>query len=88
MRWGAVIEKLAIEFSNVLRHKASEEVPLLQQDDTPCVADQESQSDFEHIDTKTFRHEDVREVGAEWMCCQAIDQLELSAFLKDKGFDE
>ena len=83
---GAVIEKLAIEFSNVLRRKASEQVPLLHQDDTP--ADGGSQSDFEHIDTKTFRHEDVREVGAEWMCRQAIDQLELSAFLKDRGFDE
>src|ERR1035438_5021629 len=56
---GAVIEKLAIEFSNVLRRKASEEVPLLQQEATAPGAEEESQSDFEHIDTKTFRHEDV-----------------------------
>jgi hypothetical protein len=86
---GEVIEKLAIEFSNVLRRKASQEVPLLQQPGTAAAAaEEESQSDFERIDIKTFRHEDVREVGAEWMCCQAIDQLELSAFLKDRGFDE
>src|ERR1039457_3052534 len=71
-----VIEKLAIEFSNVLRRKASEEAPLLQQGDTAAAAE-ESQSDFEHIDTKTFRHEDVREAGAEWMCRQAIDQLDI-----------
>lgn len=83
----AGIEKLAIEFSNVLRRKASEQAPLLRQDDTAAAA-QGSQSDFEHIDTKTLRHEDVREVGAEWMCRQAIDQLDVASFLKDKGFDE
>jgi hypothetical protein len=80
----AVVEKLAIEFSNVLRRKASEEVPLLQQADTSAG----SQSDYERIDTKTIRHEDVREAGAEWMCKQAIDQLDIAGFLQGKGFDE
>src|ERR1039457_978335 len=80
----AVVEKLAMEFSGVLRRKASEEVPVLQQTDTSAG----SQSDYERIDTKTIRHEDVREVGAEWMCRQAIDQLDIASFLKDRGFDE
>src|ERR1022692_817122 len=80
----AVVEKLAMEFSGVLRRKASEEVPVLQQTDTSAG----SQSDYERIDTKTIRHEDVREVGAEWMCKQAIDQLDIAGFLMDKGFDE
>ena len=80
----AVVEKLAMEFSGVLRRKASEEVPVLQQTDTSGG----SQSDYERIDTKTIRHEDVREVGAEWMCKQAIDQLDIAGFLMDKGFDE
>lgn len=81
-----VVEKLAIEFSNVLRRKASEEVQLPQQADAYPSAG--SQSDFERIDTKTFRHEDVREVGAEWMCKQAIDQLDIAGFLQGKGFDK
>ena len=81
----AVVEKLAMEFCSVLRRKASEDAPLLlRQADTSA----ESQSDYERIDTKTIRHEDVREVGAEWMCKQAIDQLDIAGFLLGKGFDE
>ncbi len=81
----ATVEKLAIEFSSVLRRKAAQDAPPLLQEDQPGAA---SPEDYERIDTKSIRHEDVREVGAEWMCKQAIDQLDIAGFLKGKGFDE
>jgi hypothetical protein len=80
----APVKKLATEFSSVLRREASEDVPVLQREDTAT----QSQSDYERIDTKTIRHGDVREAGAEWMCKQAIDQLDIAGFLLGKGFDE
>jgi hypothetical protein len=79
----AVIEKLAMEFTAVLRRKAAEEVFTLQQLSTP-----EEGSDYERIDMQSIRHEDVRELGAEWMCKQAIDELDIRGFLRDKGFEE
>ena len=41
---------------------------------------------FETIDTNTIEHEWVKEIGAESLCKQAIDQLELVSFLQQKGW--
>jgi transposase len=41
--------------------------------------------DVETIFTRSIKHEDVREVGAEWLCAQALDQLGLGAFLGTTG---
>ena len=38
-----------------------------------------------YIDLDTVEHTDAREVGAEWLCKQAIDQLEIDKFLKQQG---
>ena len=40
------------------------------------------------IDTDTMRHKDVREIGLEWMCCQAVAQLGIKEYLENKGWDE
>ncbi|MDR3219411.1 MAG: hypothetical protein LBU22_10655 [Dysgonamonadaceae bacterium] len=37
---------------------------------------------------ESIRHRDVREVGSEWLCCQAIEQLQLPDFLSNIGFTE
>ena len=79
----AVIEKLAMEFTGILRRKAAEEVPTLEQ-----VTTHDEVSDYERIDMQSIRHEDVREMGAEWMCKQAIDELDIAGFLRDRGFEE
>jgi transposase len=79
----AVVEKLAIDFAGVLRRKAAEEVSTLGQ-----VTTHDEVSDYERIDMQSIRHEDVREMGAEWMCKQAIDELDIAGFLRDRGFDE
>ena len=37
---------------------------------------------------ESIRHPDVREIGGEWLCCQALEQLKLADFLTDVGFSE
>jgi hypothetical protein len=36
----------------------------------------------------SIRHKDVREIGAEWLCCQAVKQLGIATFLESQGWDE
>jgi len=36
----------------------------------------------------TLKNKDGREVGAEWLCKQAFDQLRIGNFLQQKGWDE
>ena len=40
------------------------------------------------IDVETMKHTDAREVGAEWLCLQAIRQLELDKLLENEGWSE
>lgn len=40
------------------------------------------------IDLNSFETEEVREIGAEWLCYQAIQQLEISRFLEQQGWDK
>lgn len=42
--------------------------------------------DWQTIDLNTLKNKDVREVGAEWMCYQAIKQLKFEEFLFSKGW--
>ena len=40
------------------------------------------------VDVDTVKHTDAREVGAEWVCLQAIRELEIDNFLKQEGWSE
>lgn len=84
------VETLAIQFSNVLRRRASSPEssspePAMEQGTAP---DHPGPQDYEVLDIGTIRHEDVREIGAEWMCTQAIRELELASFLRSQGMEE
>jgi hypothetical protein len=49
----------------------------------------ELKSDYQQVDINSIKHEDVREIGAEWLCKQAMDQLDIDSILIDKcGFSE
>jgi hypothetical protein len=37
---------------------------------------------------ESIRHPDVREIGGEWLCHQALEQLKLADFLANMGFSE
>ena len=44
--------------------------------------------DYHRIDTNSLEHKDVREVGTEWLCKQAIDQLGIAGFLAKSGWEQ
>jgi Transposase DDE domain len=44
--------------------------------------------DYETIDTHSIKNKDIREVGTEWMCAQAAQQLQIAAFLAGQEWDE
>ena len=42
--------------------------------------------DYQRIDLNSIRSKDVREIGSEWLCFQALNQLRISAFLEQQGW--
>jgi Transposase DDE domain len=40
------------------------------------------------VDIDTLKHKDAHEVGAEWMCYQALEQLQIKEKLKNIGWEE
>lgn len=42
--------------------------------------------DIQPIDLNSIRHTEAREIGAEWLAYQALEQLELSRFLQDQAW--
>ena len=57
--------------------------------DTLENAKAESNSKAERlVDVNTIKHTDARDIGAEWVCLQAIRELEIDKFLKGEGWTE
>jgi Transposase DDE domain len=52
------------------------------------VSDMAFEKEKRMIDTQTLKHENVREVGAEWLCFQAINQLKIQDLLASNGWKE
>jgi transposase len=44
--------------------------------------------DWETVKMSTLKNKDAREIGAEWLCKQAFDQLGIGSFLQQSGWDE
>jgi hypothetical protein len=44
--------------------------------------------DYHHIDTDSVKNKNIREVGTEWICKQALEQLAIPSFLKSQGWAE
>jgi len=47
-----------------------------------------SDKDFHIVDINSLKNEDVREVGIEWLCMQAIEQLQIGSVLRSNDWDE
>ncbi len=43
--------------------------------------------DLQTIDINSIRNNDVREIGAEWLSCQALKQLQIAPFLAREGWE-
>lgn len=44
--------------------------------------------DWETVNMSTLKNKDAREIGAEWLCKQAFDQLGIGGFLQQAGWDD
>jgi hypothetical protein len=44
--------------------------------------------DWQTIDMNSIRNHDVREIGSEWLCYQALEELKLSHFLSSLGWGD
>ncbi len=42
--------------------------------------------DIQKIDVNSIKNKDVREIGSEWMCYQALEQLRFDKFLEKQGW--
>ena len=40
------------------------------------------------VDSDSIRNRDIREIGSEWLCYQALEQLQMQDFLTQTGFDD
>ena len=40
------------------------------------------------VSVESIRHKDVREIGGEWLCYQALEQLQIKDYLSNIGFSE
>lgn len=77
------IEKYAREFSNrIINEKLLDVEPTVRELETVSLP-----TDYEKVDLNSIKHEDVRELGTEWLCNQALDQLALKQLLMGRcGF--
>jgi len=48
----------------------------------------ETGKDLQTVDLSTMKNKDAREIGAEWLCKQVFDQLDITGFLRQKKWPE
>lgn len=69
------IEQLARYFFEEVRRKKRYDI-------NQCKAE------WETVNMSTLKNKDAREIGAEWLCKQAVDQLDICNFLCQSGWEE
>ncbi len=72
-----VIEHLAQSFYQKIQSNQNLKTPIADQEKKKS----EPARDMRTVDLNSVQTEDVREVGAEWLCKQILDQLKLEEFL-------
>lgn len=74
-----IVEKLAHNFyREIVDKKLIDSGPLVQKPEDPALYT---------VDINSIELENARETGSEWMCLQALRQLEMDRCLKECGFD-
>jgi len=48
----------------------------------------QGKAEWETVNMNTLKNKDAREIGAEWLCKQAVDQLDIGNFLRQSGWEE
>jgi len=69
------VERLAIQFYKEIRANRRYDI-------------NHEQEEWETVNISTIKNKDAREIGAEWLCKQAFDQLKIGDFLRQQNWDE
>ena len=81
-----------VDYNEFVRSKAEEFWTAMVKNgsiDAVKSAKEESRKKAERlVDVNTVKHTDARDVGAEWICLQAIRELEIDRFLERQGWNE
>ena len=48
----------------------------------------QGKAEWETVNISTLKNKDAREIGAEWLCKQAVDQLGIGNFLQQSGWED
>jgi hypothetical protein len=80
----AELEKLAQKFYTKILEKKTFSEPQISIEKATEISEKALYS----VDLNSIVTEDVREIGAEWLCYQAIKQLEISEFLETQGWEK
>ena len=67
------VEKLARHYYTEIKNKKRYDI-------------KQGKEDWEIVNMSTIKNKDAREIGAEWLCKQAFDQLEIGKFLQQVGW--
>jgi hypothetical protein len=79
------VEKLAGRLYAQIREKGLlEDAGLLPE----WEKDEHAAQDLQMVDLSTIELEDVREIGCEWLCKQALEEIQLGGFLSRQGWDK
>ena len=79
------LEKLARYFYGQIKRKKQVKTPGKQKKSPQTV---DKVTDFQEVDLNSVAMEDAREIGCEWLCKQAIEELEIDTYLKQCGWED
>ena len=71
-----VVEKLAHHYAHLIINQKLVDIPKREKE----------ASDYQVVDINSISHERVREIGAEWLCYQSLEQLGLERCLQSLGW--
>jgi transposase len=71
---GGIIEQLAVKFYAAIKQKERLDIA--------------AGKDYHIVDVNSVKNKQVREAGAEWLCLQALGQLQIREFLRQKEWSE
>ncbi|URA09663.1 IS1634 family transposase [Thermospira aquatica] len=80
------IENLAQHYASIIIQKGLLDIP--KESLVSTEAADEGSHDYQEVDVNSLEHNDAREVGAEWLCRQALEELGLSRYLGELGWEE
>ncbi len=82
------VEKIAVKCYQQLRDKQKIASVDSTKKTIKITENKAEEADFEQVNLKTLKHDEVREVGAEWLCLQALKELDIATVLAQTDMEQ